>query len=492
MEVFQIFVKKIEPDYYNIWNSGKRYNAVGTGFGIIIKEKKYIVTNSHVVRFGYFIECSKYNSDKKFQLKLFDIANEIDLALLEPLDLEFWDSIPILEIAIPPAKGEEILVIGFPQGGNNPSITKGIISRIIPVLYSRSILNLAIQVDSAINPGNSGGPVLNLKKQIIGIAFSHNSKGQNICFIIPSIILNYYKEAIIKFGKFPGVCDLELTVENLTNINMQKYYKLQDNTLNSSSENKNLEKSDNNQTIITGIFVEKVNPVGNLNHLIENEDIIISIDDILINNDQMIYMENYQIVNSSTNFEKIPYWHILSMKYPGDNVKLEIIRKGKKKIINFTIDVIKNKLVPSLNVDLKYYIAGGLIFAPLNMYYLYKPNENQNNLDINKMDLFKYLIQYPEIVNQQIIILIDILPTSWTTGYNLSNIRLLKINDRIINNIVDVYNILEKESTKNENFVKFEFENNKIIILHTEALKLSSKISLEYLKTTYTNVNIQN
>jgi S1-C subfamily serine protease len=51
-----------------------------------------------------------------------------------------------------------VSVVGFPQGGDNVCVTKGVVSRIDRQQYShgRTAL-LAIQVDAAINSGNSGG-----------------------------------------------------------------------------------------------------------------------------------------------------------------------------------------------------------------------------------------------------------------------------------------------------------------------------------------------
>ncbi len=51
---------------------------------------------------------------------------------------------------------DEILVAGYPQGGDSLSITKGIVSRVVMTRYAHSSNKLlGIQIDAAINPGNS-------------------------------------------------------------------------------------------------------------------------------------------------------------------------------------------------------------------------------------------------------------------------------------------------------------------------------------------------
>jgi hypothetical protein len=48
-------------------------------------------------------------------------------------------------------------VIGYPTGGDNTSITSGVVSRVEVTLYVHAASHLmAIQIDAAINPGKNG------------------------------------------------------------------------------------------------------------------------------------------------------------------------------------------------------------------------------------------------------------------------------------------------------------------------------------------------
>jgi S1-C subfamily serine protease len=68
---------------------------------------------------------------------------------------------------------EKVYVLGFPVGGNDLSITEGVVSRVEVQSYSHSHARaLAVTVDAAINSGNSGGPVLSqLTGGLVGVAF---------------------------------------------------------------------------------------------------------------------------------------------------------------------------------------------------------------------------------------------------------------------------------------------------------------------------------
>src|SRR5579883_1156872 len=86
--VFHIFVRKVEPDLTNILNPGNKAQTAASGFGVELKlfgqtkPKKYIVTNAHVTEYATFIECNKYNSDKRFVLEIIDSCLGFDLSVL--------------------------------------------------------------------------------------------------------------------------------------------------------------------------------------------------------------------------------------------------------------------------------------------------------------------------------------------------------------------------------------------------------------------------
>lgn len=87
-----------------------------------------------------------------------------------------------------PKLDENVTCVGFPQGGTQISVTRGVVSRID--VDSQYVLR--IQIDAAVNPGNSGGPVFDEKGQVVGIASSHLRGAGNIGYIIPSKIVSNF------------------------------------------------------------------------------------------------------------------------------------------------------------------------------------------------------------------------------------------------------------------------------------------------------------
>jgi S1-C subfamily serine protease len=89
------------------------------------------------------------------------LAPGIDLALLKLEDDSFFASHPPLPFNPKlPSLQHNVAVYGYPEGGSELSITRGIVSRIEYTDYYYGISGVRIQVDAAINPGRSSSSVV--------------------------------------------------------------------------------------------------------------------------------------------------------------------------------------------------------------------------------------------------------------------------------------------------------------------------------------------
>jgi serine protease Do len=162
----------------------------GVGTGIIVDEKGYILTNSHVVNDGKAKEIIVQLSDgKEVEGTVLWYDKSIDLAIvkieavgLTPAELGNSDEVRI---------GSYAAAIGNPLGmAFDRSVTQGVISglnRTITVSDGQSQLTMEglIQTDASINSGNSGGPLLNSAGQVIGINSAKAQSGEGLGFAIP-------------------------------------------------------------------------------------------------------------------------------------------------------------------------------------------------------------------------------------------------------------------------------------------------------------------
>ncbi|MBI3462252.1 MAG: trypsin-like peptidase domain-containing protein [Planctomycetes bacterium] len=220
-EAFRLVAKRVAPAVVNVSNLavqeyavlrrdpfGRRYrdreyglSTQGTGSGIVVDPKGYVVTNNHVVRGADRVQV-RFSHGEELGARLVGSDPHTDLAVLkvEQSDLvaaEFGDS-DELEV------GDWVLAIGNPFGLEQ-SVTAGIISaKGRSGIVEEVDIEDFLQTDAAINPGNSGGPLVNLKGQVVGVnsAILTESGGyQGVGFAIPSNMARSVVESLIAEGK---------------------------------------------------------------------------------------------------------------------------------------------------------------------------------------------------------------------------------------------------------------------------------------------------
>jgi S1-C subfamily serine protease len=211
--VVKVHVTRREPDFQRPWN--KRNPEEATGSGMIIDGKR-ILTNAHVVLYASQIFVQADQSTERVPAKVKAIAPAVDMAIIEVDRPAFFDGHPPLPLAgeLPSLK-QTVSVYGYPVGGEQVSVTQGIISRIeFSSLYYFS-RGLRVQIDAALNPGNSGGPAVSGGK-VVGLVFSKIKEGDNIGYLLAADeIRGFLKD--IEDGHFDGkpqIWDYLLTTEN--------------------------------------------------------------------------------------------------------------------------------------------------------------------------------------------------------------------------------------------------------------------------------------
>jgi hypothetical protein len=107
---------------------------------------------------------------------------------------------------------------GFPIGGDDLSITEGVVSRIEVQSYSHSHARaLAVTVDAAVNSGNSGGPVVSeATGEVVGIAFQGyaGSDVENQGHLVPPPLIGRFLAAA-RAGRPTGLPSLGVYLQLL-------------------------------------------------------------------------------------------------------------------------------------------------------------------------------------------------------------------------------------------------------------------------------------
>lgn len=176
----------------------------GTGTGFSFKDKKYIVTNSHVINDAFGIKVTNLDGDE-LDAVIVGKDTRHDIAVLRINDkLDKFH--PLQKCNMSAQVGQSVFAIGNPFGLDR-SMSSGIISGIKRTLDAdakQPLINL-LQTDAAINPGNSGGPLLDSNMGcILGMntaIISPNGSSSGVGFAIPIDIVNNSVGEIINSKK---------------------------------------------------------------------------------------------------------------------------------------------------------------------------------------------------------------------------------------------------------------------------------------------------
>lgn len=288
----------------------------GSGSGVIISPKGYIVTNNHVVEKATNITVT-LNDKREYKAKLIGTDPSTDLALLKIDEINlptviFGDSD---ELRV----GEWVLAVGNPYSLTS-TVTAGIVSakaRNISILKQKYAIESFIQTDAAVNPGNSGGALINIGGKLVGInaaIASPTGSYAGYSFAIPAGIVKKVVADLIEFGAVQRAY-LGVKISGVNEEIAQTY-----------------DLSDRKGVYVNSIVEEGAADVAG----ISAGDIILSIDSMEVNSASELL-------------------EFLGKKRPGDVVKIKI-RKADGDIVFFDVTLknneggVKNTAVNSGNI----------------------------------------------------------------------------------------------------------------------------------------------
>jgi S1-C subfamily serine protease len=446
--IVKVYLVSNTPDYYNPWSMQGPQG--GSGSGCII-ENNLILTNAHVVSDHTFLQVRKYGETTRYRAEVIAVSHLTDLALIKVEDPDFFEDQPFLSLGELPETQQEVLVYGFPMGGDMLSITKGIISRIEhqPYVHSSSSF-LAGQIDAAINPGNSGGPVL-VDNKIVGVVMQGIPSSQNIGYMVPVPVIRHFFDDL-KDGSFDGYPSLGVSMQDMENQSIREYYQM--------------------DKEMSGVLINQIIPGSPAEGKLQKDDILLSIEDYEVGNDGTIEFRPNERTQLS---------YVIQEKQIGENIQMDILRNGEK--ISLEVNLYrsseKDQLVPMERYETlpSYYIYAGLVFCPLTknllniwgpQWYQSAPNELvyplQNNI--------------PEREGQQLVVLLKALAANVNEGYqNVRNWIIDTINGEKIWNLND---FVEKIEAIQDDYVILQDKWGEQIVIDRE---MASNTHQEVLET---------
>jgi S1-C subfamily serine protease len=335
------------PNPIRPWTSGNPVEVFGSG---VVIEGNRILTNAHLTLYATEVYVQPRRGDDRIEAQVVAIAPEVDLAVLAVKDQKFFQKRPaVVRARNLPKVQDGVAVYGFSVGGNDLSVTKGVVSRIDFLPIDGSCSSLVIQVSAPINPGNSGGPAL-VDGKMAGIVLSRLQQGENIGYVLANEEIDLFLEDI-KRGPYKG---------KLTDQSGTEYQRL---------ENKGLRKFLKLDDGLKGVLViPPRNPEPT--YVLRDLDVLTRISTHAIDNEGTVELPGDV---------RVSFLSLIPRLARANTVPLTVLRAGKLIEVALPVSARDSRLIPDYRGEkLSYFIHGPLVFSPakagaLQMYSRAKP-----------------------------------------------------------------------------------------------------------------------
>ena len=437
--IVKVYTVTSKVDNFRPWNA---FPGRSGGSGCIIGGKR-VLTNAHVVADQVLVEVRRHGHSDRYQAQVLSVSHEADLALLAVPDDAFFEGVTPLELGELPRMQQEVLVLGFPMGGDTLSVTKGVVSRIEHQQYTHSgEYLLAGQIDAAINPGNSGGPVV-ANGRIVGVVMQMYKTADNIGYMVPVPIVERFF-ADIGDGTYDGFGALGLVYQTLENPSMKQKYGMAEGQ--------------------TGVFVRHIFPDSPATGVIQIDDVVLSIDGHAIADNGTVELRPK---------ERTSFIYHVDRHQLGESVALRLLRNSQP--LDVTVKLSKRRqefrLVSLDEYDRlpTYFIYGGIVFTPLTKNLIKAWGNNWHTSA--PREFVVELGQWPTAARREIVVATQVLAADVNKGYHsLGNVIIDTVNGR---GFRDFREFFQTVTTCQEPFLVFASEQNYQVVVDTKVARES-------------------
>jgi S1-C subfamily serine protease len=419
--VVKIFSTIRAPDVSRPWAKSSPNDATGSG---VVVEGRRILTNAHVVLYASQVQVQANQSGDKVSATVVAIAPGIDLALLKLDDESFFDKHPPLSrLATLPDVKDAVMAYGYPTGGSNLSITKGIVSRIEFTSYNFPVGGLRIQIDAAINPGNSGGPAV-VGEKMIGLAFSTLSNAQNIGYIIPNEEVELFLKDVAD-GRYDGKPAMHDELQTLENPALRAFLKL--------------------PAGVSGMVVHE--PFGKESPL-KPWDVITRIGEVQVDDQGMVQL--------GPNL-RVRFQYLVQKLAREGRLALSIVRAGKPMSLSLPVGSNRRVMVPDLQGAYPpYFIYGPVVFSVASQQLL-SAGGRGSMLNMLGSPLFTRMLDPPAFPDEELVVVASpFLPHKTAKGYDSPQGAVVKtINGVAVKNLRHAVELLRDSRSE---FLSIDFD----------------------------------
>jgi S1-C subfamily serine protease len=440
--VVRISTSYRSPDYYQPWQMSAEGNLSGSG--CVIAGNR-ILTGAHVVADSMFVQVRKSGDPVKYVAEVEFVGNDTELAVLRVKDPAFFKDTTPLAVGELPRRRDKVEVYGYPEGGDELSVTEGVVSRIEVTEYAHSGRSLlTFQTDAALNPGSSGGPVIKDGK-IAGVSFQKRTDAENVGYAVPGPLIERFLDDV-RDGSYQGIPELGIEWDALENRAKREYLGMRPGQ--------------------TGIRVFRVVYGSSAWGLLEPGDVLLSVEGVPIADDGSA---------PSRRGERVLFTHLLARLQVGQTAHLSVLRRGQDVALAVPLAP-PHTLVPGpfYGVRPRFYVFAGLVFTPLTRNYL-ETWTDTGDIPVELHALFE--LGQPSQERREVVVISHVLPDAVNEGYHeYGNLVVASVNRRRIGSLADVIEALRHPDGR---FHIVETESGVLIVLDAAEAERSQTAILE-------------
>jgi S1-C subfamily serine protease len=438
-QVVRVYCTYQDPDYESPWQRLSPRSS--TGSGVIIGPNR-ILTGAHVVANSTFVQVQKVSEPDKLVARIVAISHDSDLALLQVEDLRFTRGVQPAVVGGLPGLRDQVQVVGYPVGGEEVSVTEGVVSRIEVQRYEHSQRHLlAVTVDAAINEGNSGGPVFR-RGRVCGIAFQALTGAELIGEMVPAPIIQRFLEGV-RQKRRPEVPGLGITGQNLENPSLRQWLGM--------------------RPAESGILVTTVQYGSTAWGKLQKGDVLLELDRLPIaNNGTVRYRGRF----------RCQYDVVVGEHFVGDKLEARVLRGGRRLKVTMTMQPM-TALVPRYEFDVAptWYLYGGMVFQRLTAEYLRIWGEQWWDKAPKEL-LHLYQTGDRTETRQEVIVLAQVLADDVNVGYeHLYHDTIVELNGRMPRDMVDF--VRRIDAARGE--IRLQTSSGATVLLDSKAARAAQK-----------------
>lgn len=502
--IVKIYAASMEPSSIMPWQLKQQQSVTGSGF-VLDLGRRIIATNAHVVQSAHFVEVRKHGDSEHYRGHVVYLAADCDLAFVHISDGKFWEetslqALPFFSVdpqavqregqsvidvlaarhasykpfdGLPDLQGS-VKVAGYPVGGDQISITSGVVSRIDVSSYGAQASSpiLAIQLDAAINSGNSGGPALNQQSQVVGVAFQVLTNADNIGYIIPLPVIaavchqflndpvgqhlsslrftnatttatataqseESETHAAMARSYCPALPTFSFTFQTLLNPHLRKHFGLVARP--SSMASASSSTSTDAAATTGGVLIRYVAPMSCVQNIIQPQDVLLHVGSHRIDHDGTVEYRSR---------ERIHFAHLVHMCPSGTTLPLTVLRGGKTVQLEAAPKPHRHLAPPHLFTAEfrewpKCLVLGGLVFSTLTTTLLAEWGREWYNTAPRW--LVQTASEFPSSSKQEAVVLVQVIPHAVNKQYDRFYAHMIvEVDGSPVASFEDFTNLLRK------------------------------------------------